>query len=180
MKMKKRGLTILLGAMLLVSACGSGGGSAPNAGGNPAAQPTHAVVKIATTGALSSGTQIGGIDITLNLPTGVSVASSPDSGNPSVLVTDAGKVTASGVAAGANTNTLATYVPAMNSAPGRVVLHVADPNGFGVGEFVTIDCDISAGHNPAPADFSTSGFYATDLNGVPLSTLAASLSAVMQ
>ncbi len=112
MKMKKRGLTILLGAMLLVSACGSGGGGAPNAGGNPAAQPTHAVVKIATTGALSSGTQIGGIDITLNLPTGVSVASSPDSGNPSVLVTDAGKVAASGVAAGANTNTLATYVPA--------------------------------------------------------------------
>jgi len=164
---------------LFVTACGGGGGGGGSTGGgNNTPQPTTAVVKISTSGSLPAGTQIGGVDVTLNLPAGVAVASSPDSGNPAVLVTNAGKVAASGVAVGANTNTLSTYVSASNAA--QVIIHVANPNGFAVGEFVTVNCDISAGHNPVVSDFSVTGFHAVDLYGVGITVLGTSLNANFQ
>jgi hypothetical protein len=118
------------------------------------------------------------INVTLSLPAGVTVASSPDSGNPAILVTNSGKVAASGVAVGGNTYMLATYEPA--AAVAKVIIHVANPNGFTVGEFVTVNCDISAGHNPAVSDFSLSGFVVKDLNGVAINGLNPVFTAVFQ
>ena len=97
------------------------------------AVPTTATIKIMANGALGAGVLIGGINVKLTLPAGVTVKATADPTNNAVMVTDPGVVTASGVAAGANTIATAT------SASGVVAIHVANANGFATGEFVTIN-----------------------------------------
>lgn len=165
--MRIRTLSIAI-PLLLIAACGGGGG-----GGGGKAQPTTAVLKISTQGTLAGGTQIGGIDISVNLPAGVTAKATADA-NSGKLVTDAGVVTASGVAAGTNATALAVYTA---GPPAVVSINLANPNGFGTGEFVTVDCDIAAGHSPKSADFSLAGFTAVDLNGAAIAGLTPGFTA---
>ena len=133
-----------------------------------------AVLKISTQGTLPSGTQIGGIDVTIALPTGVtvkSVTSPPE--------TDSGVVVTSGVAA-ANSTVLSTYTAATSTSTGKVRVLLANSNGFGTGEFMTINCDIALGSTPTASDFSLSGFVAKDLNGVAISGLNSAFTAAFQ
>jgi hypothetical protein len=108
---------------------------------------------------------IGAIDVTVNLPSGVSVKSSPSTTNPAVLVMDPGVVVASGVAAGANTSTsFSVYTAATATLPGNVRVRLTNPvTGFGTGEFVTVNCDIAAGAFPTASDFNLTDFMAWDL-----------------
>lgn len=167
------GLLIGMASLFAVLSCGGSGGG--GGGGTP--QSTTAVLMLSTSGALPTGTQIGGIDVAVNLPAGVTVNATPDPVNTSVLVTDSGVVVASGVGAGANTSALATYTPATSSAAGKVIIHMANPSGFGAGEFVTVNCDIAAGSYPVAADFSLTGLTVFDLNGAPISGLSAGFAA---
>jgi hypothetical protein len=105
------------------------------------------------------------------LPAGVTVKATPD-GNSSDLVTDSGVVTASGaavvVAAGESpASTFATYDP----ATGKVTIQVYDQDGFGIGEFVTVTCNIASGTTPKAASFGLEGFTPKDLNGAPINGL---------
>jgi len=131
------------------------------------AQPTTARVTVMSQGA-SASMQIGGIDITVVLPAGVTVKAAPDSENPTVQVTSAGVVEASGAAAGTNTSTLATYSAATATMPGTVMVQMVSANGFGTGEFVTIDCDIATGSFPTVTDFSVTLVKAVDINGAAI------------
>lgn len=160
---------LMLMTMSLLSACGGGGG-----GGTAA--PTKAVVTIATTGTLASGTLIGGIDIALNLPAGVSVKATSDAANPAVLVTDSGVVAVSGVAAGANSTALGTYT----ATPNAVAIKVVNADGFITGEFVTVNCDIAPGTTAAAADFTMGAMTAVDLNGAEIEGLAAHMNVTLQ
>lgn len=167
-------------AVLALAACGGGGGGGgtpPNNGNTTTTQPTTAIVKLLTAGALVSNTQIGGIDVTLNLPAGVTVKATPDGANATISVTNSGVVVASGVSSGANTSVLATYA---SGTPGKVTLKLVNANGFGTGEFATITCDIAAGSNPTAADFSLSGFSAVDLNGAAITGLTSGFTAAIQ
>ena len=161
------GLLMALFGIISLSGCGSGGGDGVT-------QPTTAVLKISTQGTLPSGTQIGGIDITIALPTGVtvkSVTSPPE--------TDSGVVVTSGVAA-ANSTVLSIYSPATSASTGNVRVLLANSTGFGTGEFMTIHCDIASGSIPTASDFSLSGFVARDLNGVLISSLNSAFTAEFQ
>ena len=161
------GLLMALFGIISLSGCGSGGGDGVT-------QPTTAVLKISTQGTLPSGTQIGGIDITIALPTGVtvkSVTSPPE--------TDSGVVVTSGVAV-ANSTVLSTYTAATSASAGNVRVLLAISNGFGMGEFMTIYCDIASGSTPAASDFSLTGFAAKDLNGVLISGLNSAFTAAFQ
>jgi hypothetical protein len=162
---------LMLCTMSFLPACGGGGGGAA-----PASAPTTAIVNILTSGTLASGALIGGIDVTLNLPAGVSVKATPDGANPDVLVTDSGVVAVSGVAAGTNTTAIGTYT----ASPNSVAIHVVNADGFGTGEFVTITCDIAAGTSPAPSDFTVSAAAVKDLNGAAVSGMTAALNVTLK
>ncbi len=159
-------LLIVYSAMVLISGCGGGGGdSTPT---TVTSQPV-AVVKLSTSGTLSNGTLIGGIDTTVALPAGVSVKSTV---NPPE--TDTGVVNASGAAAGSII--VAVYSAATSTLPGRVRILVINANGFGTGEFVTVNCDFAAGHPPAANGFSLTNFNAISLNTSTISGLTPGLT----
>lgn len=131
-----------------------------------------AVVKLSTVGTLSPGILIGGLQETFTLPAGVTLRADFSNGQPL-----AGVVTASGVAA---TGSLvsARYVPAAGATPGAVTVALITSSGFGVGEFVTINCDLAAGVNvPTPSQFVLNDFSRiVDLNGAGITGLTPSLT----
>ncbi|MBI5497668.1 MAG: hypothetical protein HY904_21850 [Deltaproteobacteria bacterium] len=159
----------VLGAMSLAG-CNCRGPQPSPAG------PTKAIVKLTTSGSLASGALIGGIDITVSLPAGVSVKATPDSVNERVLVVDPGIATASGVAAGASALAMGTYTLSTRT----VALKVVNPIGFGTGEFATVGCDLASGTTVTAADFSAHGFAAVDLNGVTLVGLTPGVTVELQ
>ena len=177
--MKNALLNLLLSGLLVMAglaACGGGGGG----GGTPPPQLINAIVTLSTAGTLASGTKIGSIDITINLPDGVSIKATPDSNNPSILITDSGAVAASGAASGSNALSLSTYTAATSSAPGKLIVKLINADGFATGEFAVINCDIASGKSPATADFSVAGFDARDLNGAAITGLTAGFTAEMK
>ncbi len=163
------GLLVSLITVFTLTACSSDSS-------DPLPIPTTATVKIMATGTLASGVLIGGIDVNLTLPAGVTVKATADAINPAVMVTDANVVVASGVAIGANTLTTATYDASTSTA----VIHLANDTGFTTGEFVTINCDIAAGSVPTATSFGVSGLNAVDLNGAAIAGLTEGYTAALQ
>ena len=161
-----------------LAAAGCGGGSS---GGTPPAPPapTTATVKVSTSGALASGVRIGGVDVKLVLPAGVTLGAAADATNPSVLVATPDAVKASG-GPSASALVLGVYTPAAGGAPGSVVIHVADGAGFGAGELATVTCALAAGSKPASSDFSLTALQAVDLNGAAVAGLQPALTATLQ
>ena len=137
-------LFILMTTTLVIAGCG---GKA-----NSPAPPKTAIVKIASEGTLPSGTVIGGIDLTITLPAGISVKSADNPPQP-----DNGVVAASGVAA--NSSIMAKYTP----AKGTLHIVIANAEGFGTGEFVTINCDL-AGSAPTETDIKVPDFTVSGLS----------------
>ncbi len=136
-----------------------------------------ATIKISTVGA--SGTLIGGIEITLKLPAGVTVRASLAQPTDAKLSTHGGVVIASGVTP-SNSVVVATYSAATNLVAGTVRIFIPTSAGFAIGEFVTVNCDVVAGSNPNAADFGLFDFVVGDVNGVPLSAITATLAATIQ
>jgi hypothetical protein len=183
-------------AVITLSGCGGGGGgggdteavtASPAAGtdvtnsGNTAAGgptaplpiPTKGVLKMATSGAAST---INGIDVTVTLPAGVTVAADPVTGE----VTN-GVVTASGVAAvqtiGTQNVITARYAPASSATPAQLHIVMANMPGFNLGEFVTIQFDLTTGTSfPAANAFNVTNFFAKGLDGLGLSGITAAPS----
>jgi len=139
---------VFLLAALFIAACTGGGGGAP--------QPTTAVVKLLTVGTLASGIQIGGIDVTLHLPSGVTVKT--ETKPPQ---TDSGVVIASGVTTTTNSYLISTFTPSTNDV--RILVVNSDGFGFATGEYVTVNCDIASGSHPVPTDFTVTSMTVKDL-----------------
>lgn len=141
--------------MLALFGCGGGGGDGGGGGGGG---PT-AVLTLA----LPTGTVIGGVDVTMNLPAGVT-AKADTAGLP-----DSGIVVVSGAAAGGFVG--AKYTAASGSAPGQIKIAVIKADGFNGGEFVTVNFDFT-GDPPAASGFTVAALSVVDLNGVTISGLA--------
>ena len=176
--MKKTSLFLslmLIPVLSVMIGCGGGGGG----GGDVAATPsTKAIVTLSTTGTLSSGTKIGGIQVTVNLPAGVTVQASPYSSGSSTMVPDSGVITASGSAAGSYTS--GVYLAGTAASTHKITMGLVNANGFSTGEFAQVSCDITTGSSPAAADFSLSNFTAVDLNGTPLTGLTTGFTVAFQ
>lgn len=123
-------LMTLAGVALSLAGCGGGGGS--TGATTPPAQPTVAVVKLATTGTLPTGVTIGGIQADVTFPTtGVTIATSD--------------VAAAGAAAsGVGTSNTTFQFPNL-SVPGTVSIGLLNANGFQTGEFATLTFHLTAG-----------------------------------
>lgn len=161
-------LLILALGLIVLSACG---GDSSSASLPVQIQPTKAVIKIETTGTLGGGTMIGGITVTGVLPAGVTVKATPDPENPAVLVTNSGVVVESGAAVAVATGESASAIATYNSTDRKVNIQVYDQDGFGIGEFVTVTCNIASGTTPKAASFGLEGFTPKDLNGAPINGL---------
>lgn len=142
-------------------------------------QPTSAVLQLSSSGTLTPGSLIGGIDVTVLLPPGVTVQASPDSANPAVLVPDDGIVSASG--AGSGSTIISVYTAPSSTTGATVRIGLIDGSGFSGGEFATIHCIISAGYFPQPSDFSLANFTAWDVvSTATISGLTAGLTVELQ
>lgn len=122
---------------LLLTACGGGGGTPA-----PAPPPTKAILKVSTAN-IPANTKIGGAQISIVLPLGVS---------PSVLSGNdaSGSVVTSGNASSGSI-TLSSYDASSRTlTPGTISGTAFDP-----GEFLTITCSIASGTTITAADFPT-------------------------
>jgi len=160
-------------AVMALFGCGGGGGGA-------AAPPTKATLKLSTAG--TAGTTIAGIQVTVVLPKGVTVAATTTI-DPTTMETNAGVVLLSGAAvadpaAFSQLKPTAVYTPATATTPGKVKIGLAAQKDFNLGEFVTLNTDIAAGNVPVATDFTLEGFTAFDANGAAITpALTASLVA---
>lgn len=119
---------------LLLSACGGGGG------GTPAPAPTKAIIKVSTAN-VPTGTKVGGVQISIVLPSGVtpSILSGNDASGSVVASGNAGSGLLAASSYDASTRTL---------TPGTV-----SGSGFDSGEFLTITCSIATGVTVTASDF---------------------------
>lgn len=135
---------------LLLSACGGGGGGTPA----PAPAPTKAIIKVSTAN-VPIGTKVGGVQISIVLPSGVT---------PSILsgIDASGSVVASGNA-GSGLLAASSYDASTRTlTPGTV-----SGSGFDSGEFLTITCSIATGVTVTASDFPSQAtvIVISDVNG---------------
>ena len=108
----KMALLVML-SMVWSAGCGGGVTTTPSAPGGGPSAGQKAVIALNTSGPLSSGTTIGGLGITLNLPDSVTVTTDAN-GN-----VDSSVVAASGVAAGQAT-VITLYIGAQRHGRGEI------------------------------------------------------------
>ncbi|OGW37537.1 MAG: hypothetical protein A2X58_11025 [Nitrospirae bacterium GWC2_56_14] len=160
---------------LVMFGCGGGGGGGTGGGSKvePDPVPTTAVVKLYTEGVLPEGTSLAGIGITINLPAGMTVQMDGDG------KVAAGTVEGSGVTAGKATLAEPDYTPATDTAPAKLsfVLAGTDAEGFGTGEFATVNCNVTAAVTPQATDITLSDFRPVDLRGAAVEGVTAAHTA---
>jgi len=157
---------LAIAAVMALFGCGGGGGG----GGGTPAPPTTATLKLSSQG--TAGTNIRGIEVTVVLPKGVTVAATTTV-DPAVMETNAGVVLLSGAtvadpAAFGQLKPIASYTPATGTSPGKVKIGLAAQKDFSLGEFVTLNTVIAAGNLPVATDFSLEEFTAFDQNGAAI------------
>lgn len=128
-----------------------------------------ALVKLSISGITGN---IYGVDLTLDLPAGVTVAADADGAvSPSILK-------AVGTAA-ASAFTAAKYTAASGATRGKLHLALANTSGFTAGEFVDVSCAVAQGVTPTFGNgLLEPGIQVKDANGVNLGTGTVTLSAV--
>lgn len=169
--MKKKpvsGYFAVLIAVVTILGCGSKS--------EPEPQPTRAVLTLSTSGQLPAGTKIGGVEVTVHVPAGVTVKAASDSANPAVMVADPGVVLAMGASTGAETALCSFAATAANA----IQVYVIKSSGFLTGDFATVNADIANGFRPAAGEFSLSDLIVVDLNGAPISGLSVGFAADIQ
>ena len=174
--MKKTNLTSLLISFLMITliiGCSGGGGGGNDSGGNSNSNgtlpPTAAVIKISTLGS-PSVTPLTGAQVTVHMPTGVSVKTFLDS-----TQTGTNAVVASGNAVPAD-----LVIGAYSSTSGTVNVYVTKASGFASGEFATVTCDISSGSLLQAADFSVTDLIVSDSVGNLITGLTPSIAVTFQ
>ena len=161
---------LLILSVLIISACGGGGSTSTSA-----AQTTTATLKLSTSGTLATGTALGGIRVAVILPAEVTLKT--DIGGALAN----GVITVSGVAAPGSV-TPPVYTQASGTTPAKVVFIMSGnaAAGFGIGEFVTITCDIAKGVNLKATDLTLADFDPRDLNGAVVNGLTPGVTVTIQ
>jgi hypothetical protein len=152
--MRKNLLGLYVLTMIMMAAGCAATGDAPLGSSRPA----HAVLTLFTEG---TGTAISAIDVTVGLPSNVTVTSAA----------------ASGIAAGSNPLIASNYTAGTATTAATVRIGLISATGFGVGEFCTIAGEIAAGHAPSASDFRILTFSAVDQAGAVIHGLTPGLKA---
>jgi hypothetical protein len=139
--------------------------------GQPTSAATTVQVTVTLQGMVPAGISINTVDLTLNLPPGVTAKAAP-----SGLTAD-GVVVPSGVAQGALA--AARFIPAAGPQPAQIRLALVRVAGFGPGEIATFHLDLN-GHVLQPGEFSVAGLKVTDARGATISGLDATLGLLVK
>jgi hypothetical protein len=144
MQMFKIIALIVVMSALLLSGCGGGGGSAGSAGsaGGAGGAGGGSSVVLALSTQNTAPVTIGGIQLVVTLPVGVSLKTDTNG----VLLSNV--VQQSGVLSNAD-----FFHPTYDKTTGTISVGITKDAGFGLGEFLTISCDVAAGFSPHLADF---------------------------
>lgn len=151
------------GLLVFIGGCGSGGGTSANG---------KYVSKSTLAGTINPN--VKGIEITLVLPSGVTVATDPtktDGSTAQGVVSI--PVTSPNAAKGATIAAKYTPASATPDNRGRVMIGVfsVSANSFEAGDFFTVVCDVAPRDTQITAgDFSTEGLKAYDMNGAEIIT----------
>ena len=121
---------------------------------------------ISVEGSLPAGARIGGVDVTLNLPPGVSVKTEKEG---QILP---GVVTLSGGATGSLS--VVRFTPARDNVSAQLRLAAIKTEGFDAGQFAVVSFEVT-GAAPKADDFSTSSLLVIDEKAKPLSGFRAVL-----
>jgi hypothetical protein len=140
-------LTLSLFILVLgIAGCGGGGGSA--------ASQRKAVSKLSFA---ATNQTVGGIQVTLNIPLGITVQTDTE-----------GNATGSVVEVVGGTNNVAiqkSYTPATTAAKGKLTLIIIEPAGFTPTEFILVHFDITQGVSPNLLDLTVDKPIISDLSG---------------
>lgn len=161
-----------LSLAVLLSACGGGGGGsapAPAPAPTPTPAPTKAILKVSTAN-VPTGTLVGGIQISIILPAGVTPAVL--SGNDA-----SGSVAASGKAVSGVLAVSSYDAVTRTLTPGTI-----SGTGFAAGEFLTITCLIASGTTVTAASFPTQATIITifDSNSIGIPGAASPIIVTFQ
>ena len=161
----------ILLALLVATALGCGGGGGGGGGTTPPANPTKATLTFSIP-SLPAGTQVGGVQFTVNLPPGVSPAVLSGANDAS------GSVSLTGGAAAAGNLSFANFTP--SAASPQISIVVAAPSGFGTGNFAVVNCVIAPGTTVSTSGFSLSNIKVVDTNGTSIPSASATVSIAVQ
>jgi len=128
------------------------------------------VIKLATRGTLEPGSSIYAITVTVALPLGVTVRVS----DFALYMADSRAVYASGVFP-TDIYTIGRFVPAVGSEPALLTVLVPQATGSGLGEFLTIVCDVPIGTSYTAPDFSLRSLKIVNGDGVELQGVSAEI-----
>ncbi|GFO67062.1 hypothetical protein GMLC_06410 [Geomonas limicola] len=135
---------------------------------------TKATVKLSTQGVLPQGALLSGLAVTIQLPSGTTIATDAST---SVAT---GEVSVSGVAAQAGGSVMLppVYAPATATTPATLQIIIA--GNFGVGEFATFSCSTAPGSTlPSSSNLSAISFTPTDQQLRPVTGLSAGVSVTL-
>jgi hypothetical protein len=167
MKVRSFWYLLIAAAVLALAGCGGGGGGGTTA---PVVSNSVAVVQLSVIG---GGGSIGGIDMTFDLPAGVTVAADADGAVTTAITLQGAAVSALKVA---------KYTAATATTPGKVHIALVSSTAISDGIFATVNCDIASGTTVPLSSFSNalleSGTNVVDTNGTVITGAAVTLSAV--
>jgi hypothetical protein len=140
---------------------------------DPLPIPTTAALNLSLSSA-GTTTTIGAVDVTVDLPDGITVVADAVSGE-----TGTGVVTITGEA-GKNGSSFAKFTAASTGTPAKLHITLINTNGFGPGDFamIMVDRDPGGSFPTDPAAFSVSSATVEGLSGPFLSGVTASSSFV--
>jgi ABC-type glycerol-3-phosphate transport system substrate-binding protein len=146
-------LAVILIAMG-VAGCGSGGG-----GGAQGTADGKVSTKVKMPYS-AEGLPVTGLQLTINIPLGVTVPVDPLTGQAAKSV-----VKLSGATNPDAVLVAVDYVPATVSSHGILKFLVIDPNGFTPSEYVSVTLDITPGYFPKESDFTIDDYIVTYMDG---------------
>ena len=124
---------------------------------------------VVTLGISGTTATVYGVDVVVDLPSGVTVAADANGAVAAPIIT------ATGAAAGSYAS--AKYTPASGAVPGKLHIAVASGSGFAPGAFVTVACSVAEGATPTFGDaLVEQGAQVAGASGVVLSAAAVTLS----
>ena len=153
-------MAVLFNSMALLLLCFSGCGGGGDSDDGRSISTTKAVIVFSTSLPVGSPEQIGSVDLVLDLPAGVTLATPAGSipTGASGILKLSGEAVRFAAQPTATTSIIANYTPATttNNATVRMSTIVAQTNsglGMNTGEFATLTCNITPGVTVTKADF---------------------------
>jgi hypothetical protein len=148
--MKKICMLVFMCLLLALPGCGGGGGGGAELSKIGGATRTLRLV------ATGTDRLIAGVDFTISLPAGVSIAT-----DGTGVVTDAALRASRG--AGSDSLMMGTFTPASGAVPAALRVVTVSASGFPAGEFALLTLDIAPGAPlPNAEEFTVSGVKAFD------------------